>query len=128
MLGADVVRYDDFPADGDVIRIDTDTGPGPVAEGTADVVAAVEAIEHAENPWAFARGPAHLTALLDVDLRWTAAECGWTDVTIRYTGPGRVPGSGRHVPRWLSAFFPRTFSDNLALIALTPTAASNTHR
>ena len=168
-LGADVVRYDDFPADGEFFRIETDTGRVPVADGTADVVAAVETIEHVENPRAFAREltriggpgawvvmttpnqlsllskltlvvlnefnafragsyPAHLTALLEVDLRRIAAECGWTDVTIRYTGSGRMPGSARHVPRWLSALFPRAFSDNVALIARTPTAPSSTHR
>ncbi len=164
-LGADVVRYEDFPADGEFFRIDTNTGRVPVADGTADVVAAVETIEHVENPRAFAREltragrpgawvvlttpnqlsllskltllllnefnafragsyPAHLTALLEVDLRRIAAECGWTDLTIRYTGSGRMPGSARHVPRWLSVRFPRAFSDNVALIARTPTGAS----
>lgn len=168
-LGADVVRYEDFPADGEFFRIDTTTGHVPVADGTADVVAAVETIEHVENPRAFAREltragrpgawvvlttpnqlsllskltlvlrnefnafragsyPAHLTALLEVDLRRIATECGWTDVTIRYTGSGRVPGSARHVPRWLSALLPRAFSDNVALIARTPTSAPMSHR
>jgi SAM-dependent methyltransferase len=168
-LGADVVRYEDFPAEGEFFRIDTRTGRVPMADGMADVVAAVETIEHVENPRAFAREltrlsrpggwvvlstpnqlsllskltllalnefnafrsssyPAHLTALLEVDLRRIAAECGWTDVAVRYTGAGRVPGSARHVPRWLSGLFPRAFSDNVAVIARTPTLDSDSRR
>lgn len=164
-IGADVVRYDGFPADGEFHSIDPGTGRVNLSDAVGDVVAAVETIEHVENPRAFAREltrlcrpgrwvvittpnqlsllskltlvlrhefnafragsyPAHLTALLEVDLRRIAGECGWTDVTIRYTCDGRIPGTARHYPRWLSRIFTRTLSDNIALIARTSTGAN----
>jgi SAM-dependent methyltransferase len=164
-IGADVVRYDGFPADGEFHSIDTVTGRVQLGDHAGDVVAAVETIEHVENPRAFAREltrlcrpgrwivittpnqlsllskltlvlrhefnafragsyPAHLTALLEVDLRRIAGECAWTDVTIRYTGDGRLPGTSAHYPRWLSRLFPRALSDNVALIARTSTGAN----
>jgi SAM-dependent methyltransferase len=58
--GADVVRYDDFPASANFHRVDLDTGRVPLPDGSADVVAAVETIEHLENPRAFARELARL--------------------------------------------------------------------
>ena len=166
-VGADVVRYEGFPADGEFHSIDTASGRVHLGDATGDVVAAVETIEHVENPRAFAREltrlcrpgrwvvittpnqlsllskltlvlrhefnafrrgsyPAHLTALLEVDLRRIASECGWTDVTIRYTGDGRMPGTSRHYPRWLSRVFTRALSDNVALIARTSTGANAT--
>jgi 2-polyprenyl-3-methyl-5-hydroxy-6-metoxy-1,4-benzoquinol methylase len=54
-IGADVIRYDSFPADAQFCRVDLDTGRVPIPEGTADVVAAVEVIEHLENPRSFVR-------------------------------------------------------------------------
>ena len=57
--------------------------------------------------------PAHLTALLEVDLRRIAGECGWTDVAVAYTRAGRMPGTPWHWPRWLSRLSPRRFSDNV---------------
>ena len=164
-VGADVVRYDGFPADGEFHVVDTATGRVQLDDGVGDVVAAVETIEHVENPRAFAREltrlcrpgqwvvvttpnqlsllskltlvlrhefnafrassyPAHLTALLEVDLRRIAGECGWTEVTIRYTGDGRIPGTSRHYPRWLSRLLPRALSDNVALVARTSIGAN----
>jgi SAM-dependent methyltransferase len=164
-VGADVIRYDDFPTGEEFCGIDTATGRVQVDDGVADVVAAVETIEHVENPRAFAREltrlcrpgqwvvvttpnqlsllskltlvlrnefnqfrassyPAHLTALLEVDLRRIASECGWTEVTIRFTGDGRLPGTSLHYPGWLSRLFPRALSDNVALIARTSTGAT----
>jgi len=58
--GLDAVRYDGFPADGEFCRVDLDAAAWPIADGSADVVTAVETIEHLENPWAFMR---HLSAL-----------------------------------------------------------------
>jgi 2-polyprenyl-3-methyl-5-hydroxy-6-metoxy-1,4-benzoquinol methylase len=156
-VGADVIRYDGLPAEAEFHRIDLDTGRAPLPDGAADVVAAVETIEHLENPRAFAREltrlcrpggwvvvttpnqlsllskltllvrnefnafragsyPAHLTALLEVDLRRIAAECGWREVAVAYTRRGRVPGTARHWPRWLSRLWPRGLSDNVLLI------------
>jgi 2-polyprenyl-3-methyl-5-hydroxy-6-metoxy-1,4-benzoquinol methylase len=64
--------------------------------------------------------PAHLTALLAVDLRRMAAECGLVDVAIEYSGSGRVPSTGTHWPSAVSAAFPRALSDNLLLAGRKP--------
>ncbi|MEN1680507.1 MAG: class I SAM-dependent methyltransferase [Planctomycetota bacterium] len=60
--------------------------------------------------------PAHLTALLECDLRRIAAECGLEEVEVLFTGQGRVPGTKWHWPSWLSAVLPRAFSDNVGLV------------
>ncbi|MGL4424511.1 MAG: class I SAM-dependent methyltransferase [Gemmataceae bacterium] len=158
--GADVLRYEHFPAGADFYAIDLSTGRIPCPDHSFAIVAAVETIEHVENPRAFLRElvrlcqpggwilvttpnqlsflskmtlvlknefnafransyPAHLTALLEVDLRRIAAECGLTDVQIQYTKQGRIPGLARSFPRWLSRLAPRLFSDNVALIGRT---------
>lgn len=161
--GADVVRYDGFPAEGTFHLIDTDTGRVDFPTDAADVVCAVEAIEHVENPRGFAREltrlvkpggwlvvttpnqlsllskltllfknefsafragsyPAHLTALLEVDLRRIAAECGWAEVAVGYTRHGRIPGTARHWPCTLARLAPRAFSDNVVVVARRPAA------
>src|SRR5205823_1363747 len=125
---------------------------------TADVVAAVETIEHLENPRAFMRElvrlvkpggwvvvttpnqlsllskltlvfknqfnafqdrdyPAHLTALLEMDLLRIAGECELKDIAIHYSGKGRLVLTPWHYPRWLSGFFERGLSDNLLIVA-----------
>jgi 2-polyprenyl-3-methyl-5-hydroxy-6-metoxy-1,4-benzoquinol methylase len=61
--------------------------------------------------------PAHRTALLDVDLARIAAECGLSDIEIRFTQRGRVPLSAWHYPAWLSTRFPRALSDNVLMAA-----------
>ena len=53
--GLDAVRYDGFPAEGSFHRVDLDGDEWPMPAASADVVAAVETIEHLENPWAFMR-------------------------------------------------------------------------
>lgn len=53
--GLDAVRYDALPAGVEFHHVDLDQGPWPVRGGEADIVAAVETIEHLENPWAFLR-------------------------------------------------------------------------
>jgi len=60
--------------------------------------------------------PAHLTALLEADLRRIGGECGWLDVAVAYTRSGRIPGTARHWPQWLSHLVPRTLSDNVLVI------------
>lgn len=64
--------------------------------------------------------PAHLTALLECDLRRLALEVGWTDIEILFNGEGRMPGTSRSWPRWLTAstgWRGRAFSDNIVLSA-----------
>lgn len=68
--------------------------------------------------------PAHLTALLEIDLRRIAAECGWADVAVAYTRRGRIPGTARHWPRWMSRLFPRSLSDNVLVIGRKPAGAA----
>jgi 2-polyprenyl-3-methyl-5-hydroxy-6-metoxy-1,4-benzoquinol methylase len=60
--------------------------------------------------------PAHRTALLEIDLRRIAAECGFTDVDIRHTESGRMPLTAAHYPAWLSRVFPRACSDNIVVM------------
>jgi SAM-dependent methyltransferase len=62
--------------------------------------------------------PAHLSALLEIDLRRMARENSLTDVEIAYTGEGRMPLTARHWPHWLNAhggWRGRAFSDNVLL-------------
>ena len=163
--GVDVVRYDSYPEGLDFHLVDLDTGTVPLADGAADVVVAVETIEHLENPRAFARElarltkpggwmmistpnqrsflsllalvlkghfvafqescyPAHITALVETDLRRIAGELGLEEIAIEYTRRGRMPLSGRNFPAWVSRIAPRLFSDNLLLAARKPIGAS----
>jgi SAM-dependent methyltransferase len=67
--------------------------------------------------------PAHLSALLECDLRRIAREVGWIDVAVAYTADGRMPGTAKHWPQWLSArdgWRGRAFSDNVVLSARRP--------
>ncbi len=64
--------------------------------------------------------PAHVTALLESDLRRIAAECGLADARVDYTRAGRVPLTRRRYPAALSAWFPRRCSDNVILSASKP--------
>jgi 2-polyprenyl-3-methyl-5-hydroxy-6-metoxy-1,4-benzoquinol methylase len=155
-IGLDAVQYPELPRDVTFQHVNLE-GTFPVPDGAADVAAAVEVIEHLENPRAFMRElvritrpggwvvvttpnqlsalslltlvvkgrfsafqerdyPAHRTALLEIDLRRIAAECGLDQVEIAYTRWGRLPLSGRHFPDAIAALSPRRFSDNLVLI------------
>ena len=157
IVGIDAVRYEGLPADVTFVRADLDTGRLPLDDASADVTAAVEVIEHLENPRAFVREltritrpggwivittpnqlsalslltlvvkgrfsafqerdyPAHRTALLEIDLRRIAAECGLEDVHVEYTRRGRVPLTAWHYPASVAALAPRRLSDNLAMI------------
>ena len=58
--GLDAVFYENFPADADFKAVDLDNAEWPLAAAAADVVTAVETIEHLENPWAFMRRLARL--------------------------------------------------------------------
>jgi 2-polyprenyl-3-methyl-5-hydroxy-6-metoxy-1,4-benzoquinol methylase len=161
-IGVDAVRYDGFPAEAEFIRLDLDAGKAPLADASADVVCAVETIEHLENPRAFMRElvrltkpgglvivttpnqlsllskltlvlknqfnafqeapglyPAHITALLEIDLIRIAKECGLTDIKTDYSNQGRLPFTSLHWPKSLG-FQGRVFSDNFCLLARKP--------
>ena len=65
--------------------------------------------------------PAHITALLEIDLRRIAGECGLADVDVTYSADGRIPFTERRWPDVLTArrgFRGRTFSDNVLLCGL----------
>ena len=72
------------------------------------------------NAFRDASYPAHITALLEVDLRRIAAECGLLDVEVRYSGSGRLALTGAHYPRWMSRMWPRGLSDNVLLAGRRP--------
>lgn len=160
-IGVDVVRYEALPADAELIRVNLDSGKVSLPDESAEVVAAVETIEHLENPRAFMRElvrlvkpggwmivttpnqlsllslltlliknrfsafqdvhyPAHLTALLEVDLRRVAAECALSDVHIEYSLQGRLLLTPWHYPRFLARLCPCALSDNVLLIGRKP--------
>ena len=60
--------------------------------------------------------PAHLTALLEIDLKRIAGECGLMDVQIKYSVQGRLVLTPWHYPRALARVLPRALSDNLLLL------------
>jgi 2-polyprenyl-3-methyl-5-hydroxy-6-metoxy-1,4-benzoquinol methylase len=156
-IGIDVVRYETFPDEADFYQFDLDGGSAPLPDECADVVMAIEVIEHLENPRDFMRKlvriakpsgwvivttpnqlsmlslltllvkqqfqafqdgsyPAHLTALLEVDLKRISMECGLTATTIDYSLNGRIPLTAKHYPRRFARLFPRFLSDNVLLI------------
>lgn len=60
--------------------------------------------------------PAHLTALLEIDLLRIASEAALVDVGFRYSCEGRIPKTPWHYPQALSRLLPRALSDNLLMI------------
>jgi 2-polyprenyl-3-methyl-5-hydroxy-6-metoxy-1,4-benzoquinol methylase len=160
-VGVDALRYEKFPRDAELVLADLNSTPWPLAEKVADVVAAIEVIEHLENPRAFFRElvrlvkpgglvlvttpnqqsflslftlivkgrfsafqdihyPAHLTALLEIDLRRIAVESSLTDIVVEYSLSGRIILTPWHYPQCLTLISPRTFSDNLLLVGRMP--------
>jgi SAM-dependent methyltransferase len=64
--------------------------------------------------------PAHLTALLEIDLTRMALECGLLDVAVEYSLQGRIIGTAWHYPGVVSRLWPRMCSDNVLLIGRKP--------
>lgn len=60
--------------------------------------------------------PMHITALLEIDLKRMASECGLMELAVRFSMQGRIVFTPRHYPQILARLFPRTLSDNLLLI------------
>ncbi len=159
--GVDAVRFDGFPPNGLFLRANLDAERAPLPDACATLVAAVETIEHLENPRAFVREltrlakpggwvivttpnqtsllslatlalkgaysafqdtdyPAHITPLLELDLRRIFTECGLRDVSVDHTHRGRAPFTARHWPAWLSRRFPERLSDNLLAAGRKP--------
>lgn len=163
-VGCDLVRYDGFPTEpwAKFVEMNLDVLPYPLEDGMADVVAAVETIEHLENPRAFFRElvrvarpggriivttpnqlsalsmatlllkrefnafqssaglyPAHITALLESDLRKMASENRLEDVRVLYSDSGRIPLTPFHWPARLG-MRGRWFSDNVLLCGTRP--------
>jgi 2-polyprenyl-3-methyl-5-hydroxy-6-metoxy-1,4-benzoquinol methylase len=154
--GVDAVRYPGLPADVTFLAANLDATL-PLDDASVDTAAAIEVIEHLENPRAFMRElarvtkpggwvaittpnqlsllsllcligkgvfgafqdgdyPAHRTALLEIDLRRIAAECGLEQVAVEYTRWGRLPLTPWHYPAAIATLAPRRFSDNVALV------------
>jgi 2-polyprenyl-3-methyl-5-hydroxy-6-metoxy-1,4-benzoquinol methylase len=54
--GLDAVRYEGFPGEAEFDEVDLNQSDWSVPAAEADVVVAIETIEHLENPWALVRG------------------------------------------------------------------------
>ena len=72
--------------------------------------------------------PAHITALLEIDLIRIAVECALEEIDIQYSRSGRIPFARRHYPAALAKRFPRALSDNLLLIGRKPQRAAGAER
>ncbi len=71
------------------------------------------------NSFQEAHYPAHITALLEADLRHIALESGLEAVEVEFTNSGRIPGTALHWPHALG-LRGRPFSDNLVVSGLVP--------
>jgi 2-polyprenyl-3-methyl-5-hydroxy-6-metoxy-1,4-benzoquinol methylase len=59
--------------------------------------------------------PAHITALLEIDLIRIASACGLRDVSISYSNSGRIVLTPFHYPHAISKRWQRELSDNICL-------------
>ena len=60
--------------------------------------------------------PAHITALLEIDLKRIFRECGIAVSAVRYTNHGRMMMTRLHYPAGIVKLSPRHFSDNLMIL------------
>lgn len=77
-------------------------------------------VKHRFAAFQDAHYPAHLTALLEIDLLRIARENGLTDVAIEYSESGRIVLTPLSYPGFLARLFPRLCSDNLMVIGRKP--------
>jgi 2-polyprenyl-3-methyl-5-hydroxy-6-metoxy-1,4-benzoquinol methylase len=73
-------------------------------------------IKHRFSAFQDVHYPAHITALLEIDLVRIAAECGLHDVSLVFSCSGRIVLTPWHFPKFLARRMPRALSDNLLLI------------
>jgi SAM-dependent methyltransferase len=64
--------------------------------------------------------PAHISALLEVDLVRIFTECGLREVETRFSEQGRIALTARHYPRMLAKLAPRGLSDNVLIAGRVP--------
>jgi 2-polyprenyl-3-methyl-5-hydroxy-6-metoxy-1,4-benzoquinol methylase len=62
--------------------------------------------------------PAHITALLEIDLIRIASACGLRDLSISYSNSGRIVFTPFHYPHAISERWQREFSDNICLCGI----------
>jgi 2-polyprenyl-3-methyl-5-hydroxy-6-metoxy-1,4-benzoquinol methylase len=60
--------------------------------------------------------PAHLSALLEIDLIRMANDVNLTEVKIQYGHPGRIILTAYHFAQWVARTFPRACNDNVMLV------------
>jgi SAM-dependent methyltransferase len=152
-IGVDAICYSDFSGGTEFIKCNLDRESVQLPDNLADIVCAIEVIEHVENPRALVREmfrlakpqgivlvstpnninllnklsfvmknqfnsfqekpglyPAHITALLEIDLKRIFTEAGLGNINIFYSDCGRIPISSWHWPRFLKGSL---FSDNI---------------
>ncbi|MGH9899756.1 MAG: class I SAM-dependent methyltransferase, partial [Pyrinomonadaceae bacterium] len=64
--------------------------------------------------------PAHITALLEIDLERIAKECGLVEVSFDFSLHGRIVFTPKFYPEVISKLFPRAGSDTILLLARRP--------
>jgi hypothetical protein len=62
--------------------------------------------------------PAHITALLPIDLQRITIEAGLTFESVSYTDNGRIPGTEQKTWQIFPLLTGKWFSDNVAIVAL----------
>jgi len=78
------------------------------------------AFKHRFNAFQDVHYPTHISALLEVDLRRIATECGLVQTAIDFGSRSRMPLTGLHYPRTMQRLFPRALSDNILLAGKKP--------
>ena len=78
------------------------------------------ATKHRFNAFQDVHYPTHISALLEVDLRRIATECGLVQIAIDFGSRSRMPLTGLHYPRTMQHLFPRALSDNILLAGKKP--------